>query len=921
MVIVFLAALQPRQCSATASSVSATISAQQGHVLGQPISKSCFPPSAGLSQASPCSAFAPQSTNKKGSLKRRARVQPLHSIPASKVQEAAAVVASRESPSPVPVTPKTGSEWSAIVRSLTHPDSFSPAPTPHNTEKLICLSEALNSLPEAEVQSLTEAPGSLAAFLNLVSAIAPHHPDLQDLYLHIGEAFLRPQLQEAVATDSQLSTAADAVVATATYACEDSFWHPDIVASAAHLQLVFCRGHRAFWNLLAHHTDCLHECDAHSFSRLAECAAALRVRHPTVWTHLATSTNTLALHMSPSDLHACVRALGATIPNTPAAAAPDMAQANAVQGVNLNTVLEVVQWRGGQGFDAADLPYTALAAAAILFQSLPDTAAGGVMAAEAACMAERAPEFWLALVRQSREACGEGYGSRDSLNMALACAAAEMYFEKVPHTAGESSEGGWGAAGREDGGEGGGAGGSAAQECCRVLREHAAEMMRFAALAAVVEGGSGDGEDWDSPDESSSVDEDCRVECMEVWLEVLVGCAGASVPLGVDLLPGAARVVNAVHGMHAFDSAVAVAALLRVACAEAQAADEQHRPGIETLMHDVLHNAAANNVCMGPMHATEVLEIVVREVPSAVGERADAGGVRAWLLGEVRGQLAGLSETWLTRFMRAAAAVPGALDEHEDIQEELRACLQSKTFTPRDCYDFSGVVNREFFADNRRELAPEHEGLTPQWRSAHGRNAPGFTPSEAAEAARCCKALALFDGGSAVLEALLAASMGGAAAPPPRPRGACRGGLQSAFQQLLQDEIDSLGGVEIKWIAEQRGDAELLRASCAGALEVTRESGGVYSALAAASMGACVGGAAGGSSWEDEDGAGYRFEGWYDGEGAEKVSRVMDESGAAVLEVMEALESADWDVEAAVEALREAQEGAQAAGGAQAGAE
>lgn len=832
--------------------------------------------------------------------RRPARSKPVNSIPSDKVQDAAAAFDAGKCTHEEPVQPRSASDWTNIVHSLSHPQKRPP--TPHNSQQLSCLAEALQTFPEAEVEAITATPDSLTAFLSLAGAAEA--PKDADLYLHIGAAFLRPQLQEAVATDDGLSTAADAIVASATHTCEDSFWHPAVVAAAAQLQLVLCRGHRAFWHLLARNTDSLHECDARSFAQIAECAAALRIRQPALWAHLAASTNTLALHMPTSDLHACVRALGATIPdNTPPRDPAAHLPPDPVASADLESMLEVVQWRGGQGvFDAADLPYTALSVSAVLFRTLPGATEGGGLSAATRGTSQAVPGFWQALVQQSRRVCSEAYGSRDALNMALACVVAERYFERC--------RGGVEVAGAADGGFGpGGEGGTGWEEIRAAVRAHAHEMVRFAALAAVVEGGSGDGEEWEVSASGEGGNVDYRIECMEVWQEVLIACAGASMTLGADLLPGAARVVNAMHGVDVLNSGAAVAALVRVAATEMRVADEEHRQGILALALSVLADAAASGVCMGPIHAIEVLHIVVYELPVAGREREDTAGAVGWLLGEVEGHLAGLSEAWLTRFLRAAAAVPAAVSSHEGVREELRACLQSKTFTPRNSYGFSDVVNTEFFADVRHELAPEREGFTAQWQTAHGRNASGFTPAEAAEAARCVKALRLFDGGSAVLEALLAVSMGGAdkaaaSSVAAAPRAAPAGGRQAEFQKLLQREIAGLGGVAISWIPEQPGDAALIPADSAAISETVGDCCGVYSALAAASIGGFEGAEGVGASVDG--GLVYGFEGSYDGEHAVKVAAVMDETAAGVVEVMEALDSAGGEVDTAVELLREA---------------
>eukprot|EP00892_Ulva_mutabilis_P012799 jgi/Ulvmu1/9892/UM057_0049.1 len=834
-------------------------------------------------------------------VQRSTRGAPLNSIPSSKVQEASAALAFCQSPSRAPVTPRTASEWSQTAQSLA--DLSNDAPTEDTAEQLICLASSLQYLSDDELTKLTSSAAPLSSFLDAVAASRP--PTDPQLYSQTAKAFLHPLLQEAVATDPLLSSAADSAVAAATHACEDSFWHPAAVAAAAHLQLVFCRGHRVFWNLLAHHTDCLHECDAASFAQIAECAAALRVRHPSLWVPLAASANSLALHVSTSDLHACARALGTTIPDSCAIPSRNGASPpeNPVATVNLDSMLEVVQWRGGQGsFEAADLPYTTLAVSAIMFRSLPEGGSAAQISTPAARMAQHAPAFWGKVVEQSRTVCNDGYGSHDALSMALACVVAGRYFEQLDRVpgavAGAADVAGATAEGEDEGG-------ASLTDCRAAVRTHAHEMFRFAALAAVVEGGSADGGEWEV---AAGEDGECRIECMQVWLEVLLGCAGARVPLGADLLPGAARVVRAMHGVDELDAGVALAALARCAALEMREADELHRVGVCGLVRSMLADAADRQVGMGPMHVIEVLQLLAYDLRGAVGTGEEGDAVTGWLLGEMKGQLGGLPERWLTRYLRAVAALPGAFAGREGLKDELRACMQSKTYAPRNSYSFSGDVNGEFFADVRHELAVEEEGHSAEWRRAHSRNAAGFSPSEAAEAARCVKALRLFDGGSSVLEALLAVSMGSPEEGAPAALGVGEGGLQGDFQQMFLDELDGLGGEPIGWMTDTPGDAELVASSGINMSEITRERDGLYSSLAAGSMGW-----RGRGDGEASAGGIYEFEGSYDGGAAAVVAEVMDRTEAALSEVLAALQSADWDADVAVDALIRQQQGEEAA--------
>lgn len=870
----------------TASRLHLTTSSNSTHADRGPLSPSLAPPSIPNSST----FFTPQRPRQTG---------PLNSIPTSHVQHTSAHLACRQPASRYPIIPQTAKEWSNIVHSLsdTHTNASDKA------SQLLCLASSLQRVPESELEALTAAPSSLAAFLN----IAGGNRSTQDSSLHaeIAESFLHPLLQDAVASTGLLSSAADAIIAAATRACADSYWHPEAVAAAAHLQLVFCRGHRTFWNLLSHNSDCLHECDARSFAHIAECAAALRVQHLTLWTPLAASTNNLALHMSTGDLHACSHALGATFPvhRTPQTLT-GTPLATPASPARLDSLLEVLQWRSGQGgFEAAELPYTALSVATILSQTLPGADERPSLV-DATHMSELAPGFWREMVLQSRTVCRDGYGSRDAFTMAVACMLAEQYFEA------RLSAERW-SAGSGDEAEGGDSGGPSIADSHAAVAAHKQEMFRFAALAAVADGGSADGEDRDITGE---IEEGYRVECMQAWLEVLVGCATARVSLGMDVLSGAARVVHAMYGVDALNVGLAVAALAGCAAVDIRQTGEQHRQGIAAMLHATLADAAARDTCMGPMHAIEVLQIITRDVPEAAGTGESREAVLAWLLGQVKGQVGGLSEHWLTRYLSAVAALPGVLTGLEGLHEELRACLQSRTFSPRDSYDFSEVVNREFFADVRHELAPEREGFTTQWRSAHGRHAAGFTPSEAAEAARCVKALRLFDGGSSVLEALLAVSMGGATDAAPAVRGAAEGGLWAAFQGTVSDAVDSLGGKAICWMPDGTGDDELLATNGAEVSEITRQCSGVYSALALGGVGRMGqgGGVVGGAG---ERGGCYVFEGSFDGAAAEKVAEVMHRTEAGLAEVTDALERADWDADVAGEMLileREAPEEAAA---------
>ena len=280
------------------------------------------------------------------------------------------------------------------------------------------------------------------------------------------------------------------------------------------------------------------------------------------------------------------------------------------------------------------------------------------------------------------------------------------------------------------------------------------------------------------------------------------------------------------------------------------------------------------------------------------------------------------------------------LKNHPEFAEELREAVGRATYRPRPTYSSSEFLNMEDGSQNGSlegwQVAEREERM---WLQAHSRNAAGFNPTEAAEAALAAKSLGLFKGGSTQVEALLAVSMSGAGQSggngsdsngaaasgqrvQKRPRH--RGCVDSTLVATFESFTARLMPVTASWLCDSKAHGSSAGAHGSGNgssgiprnsvyladIDVTRENPPVYSALGAADpaqlAGVDLSAAAAQHAWSDGEADCDNGNG-FDGEAAESVSRVMQKSGCGVLECLQALEEHAWNVQAAIDQLLEEQ--------------
>lgn len=292
----------------------------------------------------------------------------------------------------------------------------------------------------------------------------------------------------------------------------------------------------------------------------------------------------------------------------------------------------------------------------------------------------------------------------------------------------------------------------------------------------------------------------------------------------------------------------------------------------------------------------------------------------SWLLEQIHSGMHSLHEGELSLLLKTLVGAHVGLKDHPEFTEELREAVDRATYRPRPSYSLS-----EFLSDDSTESQSDSSSGSEEreerlWQQAHSRNAPGFSPGEAADAALAAKSLDLFEGGSTQLEALLAVSMSstvqggsttGATASTgrkkrPRHRGCIDGTLLATFESFTSRLMPATAS----WLSEEDFPDRAVNGNSLDIIDdvphvdITREQLPVYSALGAVEPVQLLDGTiAAGSLSDGEPDTENRSS--FDGQAAETVSRVMEDSGCGVLECLQALEEQSWDAKDAVEQLQE----------------
>lgn len=315
----------------------------------------------------------------------------------------------------------------------------------------------------------------------------------------------------------------------------------------------------------------------------------------------------------------------------------------------------------------------------------------------------------------------------------------------------------------------------------------------------------------------------------------------------------------------------------------------------------------------------------LQNVPNGVvryGE--DFAPVVSWLLVQIRRGMHTLHEGEIASLLKNLVGAHVRLTDHPEFAEDLREAVGRATYRPRSNYASSVFLSMDDSAGSPSEPLEEWEVAEREerlWLQAHSRNAAGFNPTEAAEAALAAKSLQLFDGGSTQLEALLAVSMSGtmhatgtrsngAAESGQRRRPRHRGCVDSTLVATFESFTARLMPATASWLSDSsisssagesngNGNGSSLQHSVAD-IDITRENLPVYSALAAVEA-VQLGAAALSESWDGE--VDSEDSGSFDGEAAETVSLVMEESGCGVLECVQALGEHTWNAQAAIDQL------------------